>query len=362
MKLMKKLFSYSKKENKMKTVISNQAKEQYEIDKIKWEDVFTRFFIVSDINVVSSYSTDEFVFTPYYWGDNEKNATKPKIYVNKLDLSITWYKYPMKDAYSNKEISRSLLEDAFKIIYESKTKNEYTEEINQFIFDSYYTTSKDNEFILGRNYDYVNRCWHDFRIIKKLIPYDICRRYRLTDIDELSDGYHTFNSLYFQRMILFASLVNNFKDISWKSRKHSDGELCFGGGWFIVCIDTPDGPYSYHYQEKYWDYFNCTELDTAKEWDGHTDNNVDRLLSLSNDSVLNDSKYKWQDASKFNPKDFGADWVLVKTDVIGKSSIPWVAELRSDGKWYGHSDICINDLFHVTHWKLIYDEFMEEYK
>lgn len=31
-----------------------------------------------------------------------------------------------------------------------------------------------------------------------------------TGIGDLSDGYHTFNSLYYQRMILFAALVNFF--------------------------------------------------------------------------------------------------------------------------------------------------------
>ncbi len=64
------------------------------------------------------------------------------------------------------------------------------------------------------------------------------------DVGELSDGFHTFNSLYKQRCVLFATLVNLFPDLAWKSRRHEDGEPCFGGGWFVVCIDTPDGPYS----------------------------------------------------------------------------------------------------------------------
>lgn len=40
---------------------------------------------------------------------------------------------------------------------------------------------------------------------------------------ELSDGYHTFNDLYCQRCILFATLVNQNKKTSWKSYKHEDG-------------------------------------------------------------------------------------------------------------------------------------------
>lgn len=101
-----------------------------------------------------------------------------------------------------------------------------------------------------------------------------------TDIENVSDGYHTFKSLYEQRKMLFATLVNLFPGTSWKSKRHSDGEPCFGGGWFIVGIDTPNGPYTYHYELDAWDMFKCDELDVAKEWDGHTDADVGRLLSL----------------------------------------------------------------------------------
>lgn len=102
---------------------------------------------------------------------------------------------------------------------------------------------------------------------------------------ELSDGYHTFNDLYYQRCILFATLVNQNKKISWKSYKHEDGELCFGGGWFIVGIDTPQGSYTYHYENKYWDLFQCKELECGKHWDGHTSKDVGRLLSIKNEDL-----------------------------------------------------------------------------
>lgn len=102
------------------------------------------------------------------------------------------------------------------------------------------------------------------------------------DMGEVSDGYHTFNQLYHQRAILFATIVNQNKDIAWKSYKHSDGKYCFdkNGEWFVVGIDTPEGSYTYHYQKEYWDYFECKELECGKEWDGHTEKDVTRLLSL----------------------------------------------------------------------------------
>lgn len=36
-----------------------------------------------------------------------------------------------------------------------------------------------------------------------------------------------------------------------------------------------------HYEDKDWDLFKCKELDRAKPFDGHTDKDVGRLLSLA---------------------------------------------------------------------------------
>ena len=99
-------------------------------------------------------------------------------------------------------------------------------------------------------------------------------------VGELSDGYHTFNALYRQRMVLFAALVKQNRARAWKSFRHEDGEFCFGGGWFIVGIDTPEGSYTYHYENKDFDLFDCVELPVAPHWDGHTEADVTRLLSL----------------------------------------------------------------------------------
>ena len=63
------------------------------------------------------------------------------------------------------------------------------------------------------------------------------------DVGELSDGFHTFNSLYRQRCVLFATLVNLFPDLSWKSRRHEDGEPCFGGGsWSALTLPMVPTP------------------------------------------------------------------------------------------------------------------------
>lgn len=108
----------------------------------------------------------------------------------------------------------------------------------------------------------------------------ICKVAGVAEIDDVSDGFHTFRQLYYQRMILFAAIVWQNKDKAWKSFRHEDGELCFGGGWFIVGIDTPEGSYTYHYEGSYFGLFDCEELERGKHWDGHTEKDVTRLLSL----------------------------------------------------------------------------------
>lgn len=39
----------------------------------------------------------------------------------------------------------------------------------------------------------------------------------VVDAGEISDEYHTFNELYFHRMILFSVICNQNKDKAWKS-------------------------------------------------------------------------------------------------------------------------------------------------
>lgn len=99
------------------------------------------------------------------------------------------------------------------------------------------------------------------------------------DVEKMSDGYHTFADLYEQRLILSAALAKN-NPHAWKSKRHEDGSVPFGGGWFIMGFDTDEGCYTYHYELKDWGLFQCKELDKGKPWDGHTSKDVRRLLSI----------------------------------------------------------------------------------
>ena len=91
------------------------------------------------------------------------------------------------------------------------------------------------------------------------------------DKGEISDGYHTFNELYYYRMLYNAAFFNMLpKEWVHKSLRHHTGEECFGGGWFIVIANLPTGQVSNHYETIYWGLFNIPEKDLADEWDSHT--------------------------------------------------------------------------------------------
>lgn len=114
------------------------------------------------------------------------------------------------------------------------------------------------------------------------------------DVEKMSDGYHTFADLYEQRLILSAALAKN-NPHAWKSKRHEDGSVPFGGGWFIMGFDTDEGCYTYHYELKDWDLFQCKELDKGKPWDGHTSKDVRRLLSIpaADDAPVRHGRWKY---------------------------------------------------------------------
>ena len=95
------------------------------------------------------------------------------------------------------------------------------------------------------------------------------------DMGNVSDGYHTFNELYYYRMLYNAAFFNELakqNDVKVvKSKRHSDGNIPFNDkNMFIVQAELPTGQISNHYNIKYWDMFNIEEVDVADEWDGHT--------------------------------------------------------------------------------------------
>jgi len=104
---------------------------------------------------------------------------------------------------------------------------------------------------------------------------------------EIRDAYHSFRELYDFRKAYNAALFNEWERLDkyevHKSWRHDDGELCFGGGWFIVVAILPAGQISNHYKAKDWDLFQITETYQAiYKYDEHTPQDVlNRLLDLN---------------------------------------------------------------------------------
>ncbi len=98
------------------------------------------------------------------------------------------------------------------------------------------------------------------------------------NIGDISDGSHTFNELYYHRMVLFSIICNQNKEKAWKSFKHNDGSMY--DDYFIVGITTEKGQYSYHYHKEFWDNFEVKELEFAPKYDGHKPSDIIRLYSI----------------------------------------------------------------------------------
>ena len=184
-------------------------------------------------------------------------------------------KYPVEWAIYVNHACVSLRPSKEEAIKEAKNYKKQYPNYEVQIMD----TNFRNGQIIKANAEEVTAKWDNQPLMQQAMQ-EACRIAEVDDVGKLSDGYHTFDDLYWQRCILFAKLVELFKDKAWKTKRHEDGELCFGGDNFLVCIDTPNGPYSYHYPMKDWDLFKCKELYKAKPFDGHTSKDVERILSL----------------------------------------------------------------------------------
>lgn len=118
--------------------------------------------------------------------------------------------------------------------------------------------------------------WADLKELKELLK-----------SGDASDGYHTHNELYEYRMLYNAHATKGWLKAGIpvvKSWRHSDGELCFGGGWFVVSAQLPTGQVTNHYEAKDWDLFQIPEIEFPPAYDGHSPADVAKRLRQ-------DSKY-----------------------------------------------------------------------
>ena len=167
-------------------------------------------------------------------------------------------------------------------IYENTLSIE-KDEIPQFGINLKYNPNDENP--TTRHFDVNIYCDYTNKVNENILIYPN---------GDVSDGYHTFEELYYYRLCYNAAFINTlvelkklnpgkYKDIKIaKSKKHFDNEPCYGGGWFIVVINTPFGQISNHYKLEHWDMFDCPTIKKAWAFDGHNMHDaMNRLNKLS---------------------------------------------------------------------------------
>lgn len=65
------------------------------------------------------FENDIFAINPYYWGEDENIMREPNFIYKPTGLTIDWYKYPLRDSYSNKKITFEELNEILKKCKES---------------------------------------------------------------------------------------------------------------------------------------------------------------------------------------------------------------------------------------------------
>ena len=101
--------------------------------------------------------------------------------------------------------------------------------------------------------------------------------------NDVSDGFHTFGELYEHRINNFLALIHLAHlagmDCGW-SRRHDDGELCFGGGWVIAWITTPSGLQARYHMEDNRPLPAELEQRLGSPWNGREET-IDALAELA---------------------------------------------------------------------------------
>ena len=73
----------------------------YHMHPIKDESYYDGKYLTD----LGGYENDVFMANPYYWGDDEEIAEKPNFIYKPLGIELSYYKYPLRDSYLNKEMS-----------------------------------------------------------------------------------------------------------------------------------------------------------------------------------------------------------------------------------------------------------------
>ncbi|KKM72185.1 hypothetical protein LCGC14_1423060 [marine sediment metagenome] len=117
-----------------------------------------------------------------------------------------------------------------------------------------------------------------------------------TNMNNVSDGYHTFGELYKHRHLLFLNLALANPGIAFKTWLNHKKEAW--KGWFILGINTEEGQITYHLPEEYWIAAEVREIEYNSDYDGHTSKDVRYRLSRFAVRQVESRKPVWPSPTK----------------------------------------------------------------
>lgn len=96
-------------------ILFGNSRGSFHVDR-SWEEKFYELMTAAGLDSYGyaredlatergGFENDVFHIEPYYWGDDEKIAEEPNFWYKPTGFEIQWYKYALRDAWSNKRIS-----------------------------------------------------------------------------------------------------------------------------------------------------------------------------------------------------------------------------------------------------------------
>lgn len=107
-------------------LIFGNSRGVYPVAREKWEDRFVEFLdniecdsygyldVIHNVNERGGITTDKFIIRPYYWGESDVEAEKPNFEYLPTGYKLDWYKYPLRDAYANQDITYEEFDEMLK--------------------------------------------------------------------------------------------------------------------------------------------------------------------------------------------------------------------------------------------------------
>lgn len=110
--------------------IFGNSRGNYAIPRETYEEPFLEFLCKNKFNGYGYrkksrkdvFENDVFLIRPYYWGEEEEISQLPNFLYKPNGFTISWYKYPLRDAYCSQEISLDEFLDMLSHCTESMLK------------------------------------------------------------------------------------------------------------------------------------------------------------------------------------------------------------------------------------------------